>query len=98
MMFTSSKQWVIAGVTSFGYGCAQPGYSGVYTRIAAYSNWINSFINNTDNSIYSHSLIYNPPFEDDNIEWITNISFRHSLSFVLSVLMFILLSFPMIYH
>ncbi len=40
MMFTSSKQWVLVGLTSFGDGCAQPAYSGVYTRVAAYESWI----------------------------------------------------------
>ncbi len=40
MMFTSSNQWVLVGLTSFGDGCARPAYSGVYTRVAAYENWI----------------------------------------------------------
>jgi hypothetical protein len=40
MIFSSSKQWVLAGVTSFGSGCGRAGYAGVYTRVAFYSNWI----------------------------------------------------------
>ncbi|CAF3754548.1 unnamed protein product [Rotaria sp. Silwood1] len=48
MMFTSNKQWVLVGITSNGVGCAQAEYSGVYTRVAAFENWINSKINGAD--------------------------------------------------
>ncbi|CAF0946322.1 unnamed protein product [Rotaria sordida] len=40
MAFTSSKQWVLVGVTSTGIGCARPNYAGIYTRIAAYQSWV----------------------------------------------------------
>ena len=40
MMFTSNKQWALVGLTSFGPGCARPEYSGGYTRVAVYENWI----------------------------------------------------------
>lgn len=40
MIFTSEKQWVLVGLTSFGEGCARKGYAGVYTRITAYEDWI----------------------------------------------------------
>jgi secreted trypsin-like serine protease len=45
MMFTSGNQWVLVGLTSFGDGCANPQYSGVYTRVAAYESWISSNTN-----------------------------------------------------
>ena len=40
MMYTTSNQWVIVGVTSYGIGCAGASYAGVYTRIAYYQDWI----------------------------------------------------------
>lgn len=40
--------WQLAGVTSFGSGCARPGYPDVYTRIQHYLNWINKTINAND--------------------------------------------------
>ena len=42
MIYTRNRQWAIAGITSYGYGCALPPYAGVYTRMVAYSSWINS--------------------------------------------------------
>lgn len=44
----SDGVWQLVGVTSFGSGCARPGYPDVYTEIQHYLNWINSTIDAND--------------------------------------------------
>ena len=48
----NSDTWNIAGITSYGYGCALTGYPGVYTRVSMYIKWINARIGNGGVEIY----------------------------------------------
>ena len=37
-------RWYLAGITSFGSGCAKPGYPDVFTRVTSYQDWIHDVL------------------------------------------------------
>jgi len=46
----STSKFVVAGITSYGFGCAVAGYPGIYTRVSYYIDWINNQTNYNVNS------------------------------------------------
>jgi len=40
LMYKYNRQWYLNGIVSYGHGCGQPGYPGVYTRVRYYLPWI----------------------------------------------------------
>ncbi len=39
-MFFTNNQWVLVGLTSYGHGCAEAGYAGIYTRVSFFVSFI----------------------------------------------------------
>jgi hypothetical protein len=45
-MLFNDEHWELVGITSYGAGCAQADYAGVYTRVSIYVPWIQCFVEN----------------------------------------------------
>lgn len=44
LVINQNSKWVLAGVTSWGEGCAVPGYYGVYARVSALKDFIRKYV------------------------------------------------------
>ena len=44
MVIRHEGKWKLAGIISWGIGCALPNQPGVYTRISEFKDWINTII------------------------------------------------------
>ncbi|MGB0846255.1 MAG: trypsin-like serine protease [Thiolinea sp.] len=44
LLYQLDGQWQQVGVVSFGEGCAQPDYPGVYARVEKYTDWIDGYL------------------------------------------------------
>jgi len=47
LMAFVNNTWILAGLTSFGQGCAEAGYPGVYTRVSSFISFIDANFNST---------------------------------------------------
>ncbi len=73
---TESQTWRQAGITSWGFGCAEPGFYGVYTRLKNYATFISQHICTTSKTHPPVSLKLNIDGNIVSANWsaINNIS------------------------
>ncbi|CAF1570570.1 unnamed protein product [Adineta steineri] len=85
MMFTTSNQWELVGLISYGSKCAEAEAMGVYTRVAYYQSWIKQ---TTSNAYINPTSSDSAKIAPSNSTW-DNI-FSSSSSFMFFLLLFTL--------
>lgn len=63
LVYNNSGEWQQAGIVSFGIGCAEADYPGVYTRVSRYVDWITNAMNPLvpTNFAFVPAILHVPP-------------------------------------
>ncbi|CAF4189186.1 unnamed protein product [Adineta steineri] len=85
MMFTTSNQWELVGLISYGSKCAEAEAMGVYTRVAYYQSWIKQ---TTSNAYINPTSSDSAKIAPSNSTW--DNTFSSSSSFMFFLLLFTL--------
>jgi len=58
LMVTQGGKSVQVGITSWGVGCAEPGFYGVYTRLSRFDGWVKGYTETSSSSSGGGSLFF----------------------------------------
>ncbi len=75
----NGSSWKLAGVVSFGNGCARANYYGVYSRVSRFVSWINGYVGSTPPPPPPPSGLQNGGFESGSSPWLQSSSGGYGL-------------------